>query len=898
MSRPALSVLAAALCCCWSAASPLGAEAAPTDAGRIEVLNADSYLRVHIGWKTTVIAGADGQLRLPTVGKEPKPVREVQSNPPPADWIQPGFDDRLWAREHAPLAINWWHNGGYGASDYHLICARGRFMVEDPARVKDLRLALSFYGGAAAYLNGKEIARAHLPAGELKPEALAEKYPDEAYVNAEGFLLQDPKADAERFARRIRKLEAAVPSAALVRGVNVLAIELHRAPLAEVYLNTKFKTLTYHGTPGAWCHVALDDLALTAEPGAAVTPNVARPKSPQVWTANAHETLLQWHYGDPCEAPGLKLLGARGGTVGGWVVISSADAIREARASAGDLASADGGKLPAGAVRLYYAEPCEAARTFNGNPGFDGLLDEPPAEAKVSSAAPKVAWRLPYALLRSPPVPGASVPVWVSVRVPGDAKPGLYSGTVMVQAAGLKPTAVPISLKVMEWQLPDPGGLASRNNLYQSHETAALYYQVPLWSDRHFELLGQLLEMSKGLGNRLCMVHLIKGAYHLNNREGMVRWIRKGENEYDYDFSIFDRYLDLYEKKIGKPAVLLLSAFHPYVDAKDKTGKFNSATVSLLLPGGAGKVEDLRVPDYGTPESVAFWKPVFGEILKRLEQRGWKDVAVIGTPSDNGPKTAEPISMFKEVWPECRLMFSGHPNPTFYNTRDKVRVPVTCREHVWSAGVLYNPDHNQYVKDWKGGAYPMPWKRDAMNQEWGFMRYGVACIYALYESSRAVAWRMVEESTLQGNLCGVGRVGMDFWPLPVEGKPGRYQALSGDEGMHLGPSASTRMFFYPGPRGPAPTGRSEVFREGLQLREAMIFLQRALDSGKADGERARKIRGLLDERARHYLRTHEGSYMLWVAFEGSGWQERDERLLALCAEVAGEAGSNSEGVRK
>jgi len=182
----------------------------------------------------------------------------------------------------------------------------------------------------------------------------------------------------------------------------------------------------------------------------------------------------------------------------------------------------------------------------------------------------------------------------------------------------------------------------------------------------------------------------------------------------------------------------------------------------------------------------------------------------------------------------------------------------------------------------------MPWKRVALNLERGFMGYGVACIHALYETSRASAWRMVEESTLQGNLCGVGRVGLDFWPLPVDGRAGQYRALSGSVDMHLGPSASTRMFLYPGPKGPAPTWRSEVFREGLQTREAMIFLQKAMDAGKATGDLAQKIKDLLDVRARHYLRTRAGGGvpLLWVAFEGSGWQERDEGLFALAAEVA------------
>ncbi|MCK6472201.1 MAG: hypothetical protein L6R28_10685 [Planctomycetes bacterium] len=840
------------------------------DSGSVEILNDDSPLRVHIGFN-----------RVDAAGKGEGSAPERMTDPPPAGWTALDFDDRAWARAHAPLRIEAWPGGGLAAAENHLVCARAKFRVDDPGAAAGLQLTLAFTGGAVVYLNGKELARAGLPAGALAQDTPAEAYPDEAYITADGFLLDDPKADGNRISKRTRRLEAHVPPGALVKGVNVLAVEVHRAPVAEVFVKSKYKKANWRGPVGVWSHATLDGLALAAGAGAAVQPNVARPAGVQVWTAAASETLLHWSYGDPCESPALDLLAMRGGRVGGWIVVGSREALRGVRAEASELAGAEGRKLPAGALRVRYALPCEEARTFNETPGYDGLLDEPPAELPVSTAAPKPYWEVPYAMLRKPPVPGANVPVWVSVAVPAGAAPGAYRGTVTVHAEGLPPVAVPVSVEVAAWRMPADDALVSKNNLYQSHETAALYYKLPLWSDEHFAHLGKLLAMSKELGNRLCMIHLIEGAYHLNNQQSMVRWIRKGEGDYALDFAIVDRYLELFAQQVGAPKVVLLTLFHPYVDAKNKEGQINSATVTVLDPA-TGKTSQLRAPDYGTPESVAFWKPVLEGIFERLEKRGWKDAAVIGTPSDNGPKTPEPVSMVKELWPEARLMFSGHPNPTQLPARDKSMVPVACREHVWAAGVLYKPDG---AKAGGGGKYPTPWKRGPTQLEWGFMRYGVACIHHLYESSPAAAWRAVEEATLQGNLNGVGRVGLDFWPLPVGNKPGNYRALSGDKGMHLGPSASTRMFFFPGPNGPVATWRSEVFREGLQIREAMIFLQQALERPGLEAELAERIREALDERARHYLRTHQGQPMLWTAFEGSGWQQRDGLLLRLCAEA-------------
>jgi len=53
------------------------------------------------------------------------------------------------------------------------LCLRGTFTVTDLAKVGDLTLTLRYQGGAVAYLNGKEVARGHLTAGQ----PLADAYP-------------------------------------------------------------------------------------------------------------------------------------------------------------------------------------------------------------------------------------------------------------------------------------------------------------------------------------------------------------------------------------------------------------------------------------------------------------------------------------------------------------------------------------------------------------------------------------------------------------------------------------------------------------------------------------------------------------------------------------------------
>ena len=65
-----------------------------------------------------------------------------------------------------------------GSSAYQsLICLRGRFHVQDPTRVRDLSLTVEYRGGVVVTLNGKEVARGHMPGGEVKTGTLADDYP-------------------------------------------------------------------------------------------------------------------------------------------------------------------------------------------------------------------------------------------------------------------------------------------------------------------------------------------------------------------------------------------------------------------------------------------------------------------------------------------------------------------------------------------------------------------------------------------------------------------------------------------------------------------------------------------------------------------------------------------------
>ena len=746
----------------------LSARGAAEQAAGLILEGSGTLWRSHIVWQTPVVLETNGVTRtlkkqqyfwMPAEDPAGQAVSALPASQAPEGWTAPEFDDGVWPQASGPQGPGYrpkdWQHPGFSMwspgspAEVHTVCSRARFQVSDPAAAGTLKLAVRYQGGAVVYINGHELARKDLPsppatgAADARPEptTLAAPYADDVYIGADGkAVLGETHAKCTpeqlvQYEKRIRLLEAEIPPRLLRKGVNVLAIQVRRAPYKAIYQGAAKE---YHGKlfrewPWPWPHCRLMEARLTASgaPGA-VSANIGRPAGIQVWQPHPWATVTGLHYGDACErlAP-LRLIGFRNGAFSAQLVVSASAAFSGLTATATDLSGAAGERIPAQCVRLRFPMP-------DGN-RFDALLDHAPAATPLrdyrsspNAAVMKVAMQ----------------PVWVTVNVPANAGPGEYRGNVRIQADGLAPVETSILLKVHAWRLPDPVNLTMHNNLWQSHESVAARYKVPLWSDKHFELMGESLALTAPLANKFCNVHLVKGAFCIGNTEGMVRWVKQGgagfrvqgsgdpdtrnlkPETYTYDFTVFDKYLDLHEKILGKPKTLLMDvcvSIHSSNRPKDGS---NPIKVSRLDPA-SGKVEPMDQPPLTPAAGVPFWKPVLEQVKARLEKRSWWDVALIGTASDSGPGKDESLT-FQAIWPDKAWLFSGHPNAR--NVAGGI-APVACLEWVWGVGRLWHPAGGEGFMG--GASYPAPWKRKDFVSV-AFPRLGAGACELFYVESAAL----------------------------------------------------------------------------------------------------------------------------------------------------------------
>ena len=876
------------------AARALPAQEAAAGSKSVCVLDGSGVWRVLYSWDRPQIKTESGLKprvlkRGRYVGGTELPSFQFLTQYPAAGWTGVDFDDSRWARRHffAKWANGEWDHragGGQGSRDLRQISMRGKFTVTDPAAAGNLRLTLAYRGGAAVYVNGTEIARANLPAGEIEGGALAEIYPDKAYLKDKdkpwSWWGDRDVVAKEAYPLRVRRLEGvAVPTRLLRKGTNVLSVEIHAAPYPEAFGPRKLRP--------EWSTCGLIELHLQAGGAGAVVPNVVRPTGVQVWNTNTAEELHDATWGDPHEKlRPVRMAGPRNGCASGRVVVSSDAAMTNVRAKVGPLATADGKKLPASAVKAWYGRfepPCGSRWGGSLDYGVvqwgplpwrrdDALIDAPPetvglAAKPVSKALAdaRQAAALP-AKLRD----GAMQPVWVVAEIPHDAAPGDYRGTLTITLDGHDPIEVPVELKVIDWRLSDPAAYAYFMGMIQCPEGPALAYDVPMWSDRHCKLVARSLEWVAKLGPKVLYLPLTAESQYGNERS-LVVWAKDAAGKTTHDFGAVEKYVDLAVKHMGKPQFVVLGVWDScmHISTRGHRRKFPRYTVR---DAQTGKLSNADGPTHGTDEAETFWKPVLHGVRDILAKRGLRDAMLMGYVADQQPKPPT-VGVFHRILPKVGWQGTRHP-PVRHNTMPYKggTVPIKYQANVWGGWDNWDPAERR----------PYGWKYPISEGLRTWLDRG------LFDASPIVQFRTACEQSLLAHRRGLGQIGVDFWQIKgtktVRGGTlvGRYPATSeGNLGIYSG------QLLYPGPNGAVPTVRYQMMRENIQACEARIFLERLLleEPCRLDGRLAAKCRDLLDERTRwHRMQgVAPAAYLSWPY---SGWEARLAKLYHAAAEAA------------
>lgn len=788
---------------------------------------------------------------------------------PPADWMKAAGDVSAWSRYlmgDLTTSLGVYGHGSTSPPLPTLLCLRTRFGVVDPDKATDLKLTVTCLGGAVVYVNGKEIGRGFMPDGTIHPLTPATDLPIETYTLPDGVtpmthnLINETPENRARADRRIRKFTLEVPPSALVKGANVLAIEVHRAAVAGPLLEKRWE----------WTHLSVQDVRLVSESGAGAIAYAEAGRGTHLWNANPEQQvsppplprptarcgnwirnleirgITQGNPFDPLLPVRLAL--PRNGVGSGQVVLTDQEGLRDVSARIGPLRG-PAGVLPAGAVEIRYAGPSSTVHYC------DALLLQPPAAAKT-------------------------LPIWTIVQAPKDQPPGWYSGTLEI-TANAKTFSVPLQVLVTAALLPDARDFTSPMGVAHSPESLAGYYKVKLWSEEHFRLMEVSLRMEGQLGNVVVPVPVILGNMYPRlihekadgkaELQPLVRWVKTGD-KLAPDFSLLEKYLDVYLKHCAPPKAISFYVWDA-ISARQMTASWGGIKNLAWDGASLGKKVPLRVlqwdpvtgattpmpaPEFEDEGAAAFWRPLLDGLRAVVTKRGWSDRIImlsLGGDARPSPKTGE---LLREWAPYARWHlvshFSGDPGP-----KDGKLIAVGGLE-VGLGVKPWSPLRTTEALERRMAAVPIEFiDQTTLRTTW-------------LEASPPMAFRQL---ALRGDM---GQIGLDFWLKVPESPLHAAPRVSSNDGI-----GGNNALIEPGPDGPVPTVRFQMFREGVQDMELRWMIIRALLALPED--QRKPYRDLLDE----HLRRGEWANTILSQFELQyDWRAYAARVQRAAAELAGQ----------
>lgn len=140
-------------------------------------------------------------------------------------------------------------------------------------------------------------------------------------------------------------------------------------------------------------------------------------------------------------------------------------------------------------------------------------------------------------------------PVWCTIEVPRNAEAGEYTTALeVVNESGSVVKSLALTVVVDSHSLPEVANGKFHLDLWQQPYSVSRYYQVERWSDEHFDALRPYLAALGRAGQRTVSTILFYEPWGEQTHDlfdPMVQTVKKTDGTWEYDYTIFDKYVEL-----------------------------------------------------------------------------------------------------------------------------------------------------------------------------------------------------------------------------------------------------------------------------------------------------------------------------------------------------------------
>ena len=255
---------------------------------------------------------------------------------------------------------------------------------------------------------------------------------------------------------------------------------------------------------------------------------------------------------------------------------------------------------------------------------------------------------------------GRKQPVWMTVSVPSDARPGKYSGKLTVTSSNAKARSLNVELTVADHVLPPARDWAFHLDLWQNPYSVARYENVPLWSEAHFEAMRPVMRMLAEAGQKSVTATIMSRPWNGQTEDAfgsMVTKIRRIDGTWLYDYTIFDRWVEFMfslgiDKQINCYSMIPWALQFDYID---------QATASPATFQAAP----------GSEEYNEYWGAFIADFARHLKAKGWFEKTMIAMDERPLESMQAVLGLIRKVEPAFKISLAGnYHEPVIYDIVD------------------------------------------------------------------------------------------------------------------------------------------------------------------------------------------------------------------------------------
>lgn len=243
--------------------------------------------------------------------------------------------------------------------------------------------------------------------------------------------------------------------------------------------------------------------------------------------------------------------------------------------------------------------------------------------------------------------------IYVTATIPKGIPAGIYTGKVSVLTDGESVASNEIEIEVADIDLPDVRDWSFFLNVWANPATVARWHGVDIWSDEHFALMRPYIDDLAAHGQKTAVVPICFRPWANQTRDpypSAVVWKRRGQN-YEFDFSIFERYVDMHI------SAGIDRAIHCYSVVQAMSCLQGSAIEYIDLDSGDTKIIDIEI---GDAEWTRAWKSFFDAFRQFLISKGWLERVYIAFDERPGDIMIRVMAMLNEYAPDFKTALAAN----------------------------------------------------------------------------------------------------------------------------------------------------------------------------------------------------------------------------------------------